>query len=483
MKVLCLIAIAFIAAVSAKENVLTLTTSNFDSVVNNADFIVVEFYAPWCGHCKSLAPEYEKAATELLKNDPPINLAKVDATAETELGTRFGVRGYPTIKIFRNGEHTEYEGPRDAAGIVNYVKKQSGPASKPLETDEAVESFLAKQTDAIVLGVFSDKSSAKYSTFTKTANSLRDKFTFAETFASGAASKYVADGVALIQPQAFQSKLEHPLATTTDLSSSVILKSWINKNSLPLVGVFDENTAERYDAAKKPVVTVWANIDFKLDPKGSNYVANRVRKIAQQFPDVLFAVADIRARSAGQTLAQHGISASDLFAVTAKSAEGFKYVFKGLTNQPKGFKAEGLETFVQDLIDGKLEPYLKSEDEPAQSTVEGVTTLTAKTFARETDGKAALIEFYAPWCGHCKSLAPTWDKLGKQLENEDVVIAKMDATANDVPPAYEVQGFPTLFFKHADGKIEKYQGGRDLKDFTKFLNGKVKLSAAAKKEL
>jgi len=480
MKFSVLALVAFVAAVSAKENVLTLTTSNFDSIVNNAEFIVVEFYAPWCGHCKSLAPEYEKAAGELLKLDPPIPLAKVDATEEGELGTRFGVRGYPTIKVFRNGEASDYEGPRDAAGIVNYVKKQSGPAVKALDTEADVDAFLAKQTDVVILGVFSDKSSAKYTTFTKTANSLREKFTFIETSDAAVAAKYVQDGVAVIQPQAYQSKLESAAPTTTDLSSSVILKSWINKNCLPLVGVLDENTTERYDAAKKHIITVWANIDFKLDPKGSNYIANRIRKIAQQFPDVSFTVADIRSRSASQTLGAHGLSANDLFAVTAKSKDGSKFVFKGLTNQPKGFKADGLEGFVQQLIDGKLEPYLKSEDDSVAGTVDGVTTLTAKSFARETDGKAALIEFYAPWCGHCKSLAPIWDKLGKQLEDDDVVIGKMDATANDVPPSFEVQGFPTIYFKSADGQIEKYNGGRELKDFTKFLGGKVKLS---KKEL
>ena len=53
----------------------------------------------------------------------------------------------------------------------------------------------------------------------------------------------------------------------------------------------------------------------------------------------------------------------------------------------------------------------------------------------------ALVEFYAPWCGHCKSLAPKYDELAKTLSKEkDIVIAKMDATANDVPPQFQVQG-------------------------------------------
>ncbi|CAF4035415.1 unnamed protein product, partial [Rotaria magnacalcarata] len=133
---------------------------------------------------------------------------------------------------------------------------------------------------------------------------------------------------------------------------------------------------------------------------------------------------------------------------------------------------ELLEEFARGVASGDHEQYIKSQPVPEQT--DDVKVVVGKNFNDivNDDTKDVLIEFYAPWCGHCKSLAPKYDELAKKLKKEtSIVIAKMDATENDVPPAYEVQGFPTIYFapKNSKSSPRKYEGGREVDDFIKYL--------------
>jgi protein disulfide-isomerase-like protein len=104
-------------------NVFKLNPSNFADTLKSDKPILVEFYTNWCGHCKNLAPEYAKAAAEL-KADGVV-LASMDCTNHQDFCNKHEVQGYPTLRVYRKGEYSKYEGTRKAAGIVKYMKKYS----------------------------------------------------------------------------------------------------------------------------------------------------------------------------------------------------------------------------------------------------------------------------------------------------------------------------------------------------------------------
>ncbi|TRM64680.1 thioredoxin-like protein [Schizophyllum amplum] len=119
---------ALFTAVGA-SNVLDLTPDNFDSIVGQGKPGLVEFFAPWCGHCKKLAPTYEEVA-DAFSRSKDVFVAKVDADAHKSLGSKYGVTGFPTLKWFNgDGEAEPYESGRDLTSLVSFIETKSGVKS------------------------------------------------------------------------------------------------------------------------------------------------------------------------------------------------------------------------------------------------------------------------------------------------------------------------------------------------------------------
>jgi protein disulfide isomerase len=145
-----------------------------------------------------------------------------------------------------------------------------------------------------------------------------------------------------------------------------------------------------------------------------------------------------------------------------------KYIYEG---DIASLSVADIEAYVQSFKDGKLEPHLKSEPIPENN--DALTILVGKNWADIVNdrSKDVLVKYYAPWCGHCKALAPTWDDLAMHVKDiDDLVIAKFDATANEVA-GLEIRGYPTLKFYPKDNKDGvDYTGGRELDEFKAWLS-------------
>jgi len=150
-------------------------------------------------------------------------------------------------------------------------------------------------------------------------------------------------------------------------------------------------------------------------------------------------------------------------------ADGIHYAF----NEETPITSESVGTWIDAFLNGKLEPTIKSEEIP--ETNDGpVKIVVAKTFDEIVfdTTKDVLVEFYAPWCGHCKQLAPVYEQLGAELSSiSSVVVAKIDATSNDVNPNLGIRGFPTIKLFPANDKQNPidYEGDRTKEDLTTFI--------------
>ncbi|KAK3859496.1 hypothetical protein Pcinc_034400, partial [Petrolisthes cinctipes] len=116
--------------VVTEGDVLVLTRDNFKHVIDTNTIILVQFYAPWCGHCKKLAPEFAEAASELQPEG--LHLGKVDCTKEPELAKEYLVSAYPTIKLFKDSQPVlQYDGVGSKQGLVDYMRTHSDPNYTP----------------------------------------------------------------------------------------------------------------------------------------------------------------------------------------------------------------------------------------------------------------------------------------------------------------------------------------------------------------
>jgi protein disulfide-isomerase A6 len=124
---------------SDSKDVIVLTDQNFDELLGKSEELwIVEFYAPWCGHCKNLEPQWNKAASDLKGQ---VNVAKVDCTQNAALAQRFGVNSYPQIKLFPSGPKNDnlkedFSGNRDAAAITNWALEKKGQYKQATKVEQ-----------------------------------------------------------------------------------------------------------------------------------------------------------------------------------------------------------------------------------------------------------------------------------------------------------------------------------------------------------
>jgi len=377
------------------------------------------------------------------------------------LGERYGVQGFPTLKLMKSGKASDYNGGRKAQDIIDFMKKRAGPVAVDITDAAGVKSFLEANPTGVI-GYVSGKEAADGKTFLGLADG-DEKNVYGITSDAGAAKEagLSAKGSLVIATE------EGPSSLTFGDMEAEDIEAWMFGHSLPLfmeysqekagsifggaisvhtICFFDSESAD-FEAQKAAVMEVGAKYRtqsvFLYMPKSENRILSVFDLKEEDIPAIV--IADMRAGSMK------------------------KFIYDG------ELTAEGIGAFEKSFFDGDLKPKLKSATPAPEDTAGNVKVLTGLSFSEIVvdNDKDVLVEFYAPWCGHCKSLEPKYNELGDLFANVDsVVVAKMDATENEIDhPGVDVSGFPTLLFFPGNDKsnVVPYKGAREVEAMQQFI--------------
>ncbi|KAI5717214.1 hypothetical protein M8J77_002140 [Diaphorina citri] len=454
--------VVFADDVTEEDGVLVLTQDNFQSSIEKHDHILVEFYAPWCGHCKQLVPEYSKAALQLATDGHDIKLAKVDATQHTALAEQYGVRGYPTLKFFKKRSIIEYGGGRTAEDIVNWLLKKTGPPAKEFTSVDEIKTFIA-DSKVVVAGLFKDASSELAKTFNEIASKVDDLVFITSTNADILAEYSVDDDTVAIFKKFDEGRVNYE----GPASDEAALRKFLSTQSLPLVVEFNHETAQKIFGGE-----IKSHLLVFFSKAAGHYESHfePVQTVAKDFREkVLFVTINTDEEDHQKILEFFGMSKDEVPSLRLIRLEEDMAKYKPATSE---ISVESVRSFVTEFLAGNLKQHLLSQPLPEDWDKNAVKVLVASNFDEIAFDKSkhVLVEFYAPWCGHCKQLAPIYDKLGEKFADRyDITIAKIDATVNELEHT-KITSFPTLkLYAKDDNRVIDYNGERVLEALSNFV--------------
>ncbi|CAH3172769.1 unnamed protein product [Porites evermanni] len=487
------------------SDVVHLSDSTFDDFVANNPSVLVMFYAPWCGHCKAMKPEYTDAAKTLKDEQISGVLAAVDATKERDLGKRFKIEGFPTVKYFKDGEVAFDVNERSADKIVGFMKDPKEPPPPPPPekdwsevasdvhhlTDETFKGFLKKKKHVLVMFYapwcghckkakpefmdaakhFADNNKIEYAAVDCTVHtSVCSKFdvqgypTFRYFNYGKKDFKYTGGRVAEDFIQFMKDPSEGPPSPPPE-------PEW--KDIPSAVNHLTENTFDMFVREHESVLVMfyapWCGHCKAMKPAYMDAAQELANKNARS---VLAAVDCTKETSLAKRFDIGGYPT-------------LKYFRKG------EFTSEYMKSRAKDDI---VEFMLFSEDsEPAaakqakpEKPVEvpwsaedtDVVHLTENTFNEFIQThSSALVMFYAPWCPHCKKIKPEYSSAAKKVNTENKVEGAMGAvdcaTETNLCKEQEVKGYPTLKY-YKDGEFAFKYKKRKAEDLVAFMKNPQK---------
>lgn len=438
---------------------------------------------PSSRHCKVVEPNFIEAAELLRKQGSRARLMKLDATVHTISAAKYNINSYPDFRLFISGEPYDYRAGREPAAIVNYVLKKSAPAAIPVNSREKILSEQRSSGGVLALGVFDDNESHEAQAFSE-------------------AAIITELGFAIVTGTDFDwldLEVQKPaVVLLTDFEPEQIIyrgefepkaiSNFVIANSMPLTLEFTQETSQKiFGGNIKSHFLLFLNKKSDEFEKVKSYLVSVAGEFREKFPGkLLFIYIDSEPYYNLRVLEFFGLRQDQTPAVRIiNTADDMrKYAPK-----TPDISIDALRYFADEYVNGGLRASLLSQPVPENWDAAPVRILTGKNFdaVALAKDKDVLVEFHAPWCGHCQQLTPVYNELAKIFAEENhVLLTKIDSTVNEIENI-KIESLPTLkLFKRESNDVITYDGDRSITALVAFLNkhtGSVVKSSGSNDEM
>jgi len=446
---------------SLAASVLELTDLTFQETIENNPIVLVLFYSNWCSTCKKVKADFDATAKLAASFKKSYLIARIDGSSQTEVADRVNISDFPLIILYVNQKRIDYGKGKDnivPEELIRFIDKKVRPPSVELTMKEEIEGFKnSKGTKCLLIS----NDNTIQETYIEVAKKLIDIPFYHMTEERG---------------KEYFSEIEKFPAVIFSTSENYVLDSglttegiryFIELNRFPPLTDLTKDVAGQI---LKPSGRIGIIFFMKTSHPNFAKYKEEFSKVAakQKSLDKLFSIAQLDNDLHARILKFLGYDESylPLIVIIKKDVALAKYRYKG------EYTEEEIGKFVEDFMAEKIEEDIKSEEIPKENKGP-VYKVVGKTFKDEVinSDMDVFVKFYAPWCGHCKTLAPVYEELAEKLkEGNKLKFVEIDSSVNEVP-GHSISSYPTLklFLRNDRENPREYMGNRKLESMLEFL--------------
>ena len=435
---------------------LLLNSNNFDEALETYTYLLVKFYAPWCGHCKSLAPVFTSAAASLAKINTQVRLAKVQVEDSEDLTSRFGVSSIPTLKFFKKQEVIKYNEGRSAQDIIDWVLDNLHTvvhfdSLKDLKTYEK-----SKKSFILYLG---EPSNPVLKSFEKASSSFQ-LFPFVFCSDPAALSEYSVQSGSIILLKKFDDKRVDFSGEATQEA----LVSFANRHRFPWVMKFEDEAARLVLSGGRNALVLFTD----KYPIFQDVFESIGKEVKGEF---LLAYANLNSDIFSYLEERLGVNATEMPVVMILDTREklVKYKLEQVAT------SENIKGFVAKWKKGLLKPFYMSEGTPEITHENEVRKIVADQFDSivMNPHKHVLVLFYLSNSTASQTFLKEYEKVAnKYRKYTHIEIGKINMMSNELP-GFE-HSMPAVLWYPTNNKTPiQYEGGLIDDDLIEFIEEKV----------